>query len=457
MEKKINTQLIHAFHNAMWEVESLKEFYSRSEKSLIEYRLKVEGKYEPGKIVGDIFDSILRLKNIEEKNSKLAEVIDTEIDENILISDVFKIEPFSEEKQAITYSIKEKYRKCENFFPDVSIRKYKNIQKFENILIESTLSHTTVIYESFLEKIYEMLLWVDPLKYFEGQTIYLADVFTDDFQEKVSEKFEAEIESKMFDALKTTEIICQKEEIDINRYGEIISEYSEISFRRNAYVHTNGRVNKKYLKGVSEKYSKGMKVDDKLLCDYAYIENAFQVLTKMIFSLTFELLRKNNADKEQINSIANYFFEKLKEKEYSICKYVYYGLSQYKALEFVDRTMYRVNYINAIKQLGETKLVDKELKGLDVSIATDDYKIAKECLTGNNEIVYQMLCKTYPDSFGATEIREWPIFINFRETEFYSKFVSDHVEDFDLQEIELPENEKISVENSNNDEDNAII
>ena len=94
MENKINTQLIHAFHNAMWEVESLKEFYTRSEKSLIEYRLKVEGNYKPGKIVGDIFDSILRLKSIEEKNSKLAEVIDTEIDENMRLSDVFKIEPF---------------------------------------------------------------------------------------------------------------------------------------------------------------------------------------------------------------------------------------------------------------------------------------------------------------------------------------------------------------------------
>ena len=70
MENKINTQLIHAFHNAMWEVESLKEFYSRSEKSLIDYRLKVEGNYKPGKIVGDIFDSILRLKSIEEKKPK---------------------------------------------------------------------------------------------------------------------------------------------------------------------------------------------------------------------------------------------------------------------------------------------------------------------------------------------------------------------------------------------------
>jgi hypothetical protein len=64
--------------------------------------------------------------------------------------------------------------------------------------------------------------------------LFVRNVFTDDFQEKITEKFEAEIEAKMFDALKTTEIICQREEIDINRYGEIVSEYAEISLRRNA-------------------------------------------------------------------------------------------------------------------------------------------------------------------------------------------------------------------------------
>lgn len=95
--------------------------------------------------------------------------------------------------------------------------------------------------------------------------------------------------------------------------------------------------------------------------------------------------------------------------------------------------MYRMNYINAAKQLNEKDLVKRELEKLDISIATDNFKIGKYCLDDNHEQVYKMLQETYPKSFDAVAIREWPIFINFRETEFYNMFVSEHKEDFEIQ------------------------
>ena len=97
--------------------------------------------------------------------------------------------------------------------------------------------------------------------------------------------------------------------------------------------------------------------------------------------------------------------------------------------------MYRINYLNAIKQIGEIELLNKELQNLDVSIATDNFKIAKLCLQNKNSEIYEKLDKTYPHSFGAVEIKEWPIFINFRESEEYNKFCKAHAEDFLNEEL----------------------
>lgn len=92
----------------------------------------------------------------------------------------------------------------------------------------------------------------------------------------------------------------------------------------------------------------------------------------------------------------------------------------------------RINYINSEKQLGHKETVVKELLGLDVSATTVDFKIAKLCLEDKNDMVYKLLKETYPSSYDAEEIREWPIFIGFRETEFYDRFAKEHADDFNL-------------------------
>lgn len=46
-----------------------------------------------------------------------------------------------------------------------------------------------------------------------------------------------------------------------------------------------------------------------------------------------------------------------------------------------------------------------------------------------------MLNDSYPNSYNAVSIKDWPIFINFRESEYYEKFVNAHQEDFLVEEL----------------------
>jgi hypothetical protein len=119
---------------------------------------------------------------------------------------------------------------------------------------------------------------------------------------------------------------------------------------------------------------------------------------------------------------------------------IYKKLSTNNFIDFADKMLYRINYLNAVKQLKENDILENEIKTLDVSIATDNYKIAKLCLLDDNEGILSMLRKTYPQSFTASEIKEWPIFINFRDSNEYAVFCSEHAEDFSSEEISSDDN-----------------
>ena len=155
------------------------------------------------------------------------------------------------------------------------------------------------------------------------------------------------------------------------------------------------------------------------------------MLYKVACTLFYEVQIAYNPKYEKWHiSLGNIGFDLLQNKNYDVAEQLYFILSSCKQICFRDKAMYRINYINALKQQGKTEAVKKELNDLDVSIATDDYKIAKLCLEDKNEEVYKEIGKNYPEPFTADLIRDWPIFINFRESEYYTLFVKEHQEDF---------------------------
>ena len=105
-------------------------------------------------------------------------------------------------------------------------------------------------------------------------------------------------------------------------------------------------------------------------------------------------------------------------------------------MKFSDRLICRINYLISAKQMNENELVEQELNDLDVSATESQFKIAKECLSDHFDMVFKMLNETYPESFDARALKEWPIFINFRDTEYYHQFVDAHESDFAIQTLD---------------------
>ena len=435
-------EILSIFQNVINEIESLLDYYCRSNNMLLSYKLDVEENYFSGKKLADIFDELFLIESANERNIKIEEIKKLQIDDKVTVEDVCEIIPFEKDNQnSISFSLKRQYLKNEKYDPKIAKQKYLHIEKYEYILVESILSHIIVSFESFLSNIYRLRLVVAPQKYLENQTIPLAAIFSDSINDTINDKLESEISSRMYESLSAIKWIADKEQISMAPYFELSNEFKEIYYRRNAYVHTKGKVNKDYLSKVDKSFTKGKVVDDDLLCDEEYLNNAICILGKIVFAVVFELLKKENADEDAIVIVANYYFEKLNKGEYQLAKYVYDKLSKYDRLSFSDKLMYKINYIIAIKQLDDMELVKKELEGLDVSATEYKFKIAKECLCENFEVVFNMLSESYPESFNAIAIKEWPIFMEFRNTAYFERFIELHKADFVIQQIEDVESE----------------
>lgn len=393
MSKNSIRNFIWIFQNTIKDIEALKEFYYRTRKSITGYRLEIDKKYAYGKIIADLFDSVLDKESYEEKNIRIEEIYDIVVFDDVKLKDICDISKFEKDTKTLSYVMNTRYKQ-DRYSPNVASQKYINLRKNEHILVGSILSNIITIFETALSNIYMTLIRENPLRYLENQTISLAAVFRD-LDQALDDKLDLEVESKIYKSLEFLSILETKEKIKIDRYEKITPFFTEIYYRRNSYVHTEGRANKRYLENVDKKFTKNVSDCDRLICDDIYIENAILALTKILFFIIFELLTMREANADVIGLISNYFFSRLKNKEYELASCGYYALSQYKKLDFKDRTMYRINYINAEKQLGHKTIVKKELEGLDVSIATDNYKIAKECLLNNHEEVFELLQNTY--------------------------------------------------------------
>ena len=434
---------------AFLSIESLEEYYSNSILNVQKMKIQIEKEYQIGLFVDAEIKRAIDAKTKEEAISIINELNNGIAPDDNPISDYIVVECIeADEDLEFSYSIKKNARvKSKYIDPQNAKRQYNKIEQYESILISSTLSNVIIIFEQYLAKVYQGLILVNPKKYFQNQKIEIANIFNRSVRDIVIECVNNEVESNMFDSLKTLSLISERESININRFVNILDEFEEIYYRRNLYTHNNGVTNHIYLSNIKEKYKKGLEINQKLVTDDIYLRNAINMLYKIVGTLFYEIQVTYNSKYEKWKDrFSESVFELLYKKNYDVAEHLYFILSSCKQFCFRDKAMFRINYINAMKQQGKDALVKKEIEALDVSIATEDYKIAKMCLEGKDAEVYEALSKNYPEPYSAETVRDWPLFINFRESEYYTKFAQEHTDEFDTFVYQFKEEEDLEVE-----------
>lgn len=434
LENENDNIFLDLYVYAISELDLLREYYKCTSYNLIKNRIEIEEKYKTGLKINSYFEKFVNKNNI--LNTELYEEIKNEIIfDDIKFNDIIT-NVSVDEKNRVTFTISDTYRSQDQFNPNIARKRHSAAKEYEYILFRSVISDLVITFESLLAKIYKTLILSNPFPHLKNEQLPLADFFQKDFSKKISEKLTSIIEGRMYNAIEVLDEIINVEKIDIDK--DILLSFKELYYRRNILIHNDSKINKKYLDSIDSKFRKGLKIGQSIICDQVYIESCLDTVYVLFFYIFYGLLKKYDREIDYMEKIDETIFKKLQNKLYNVTKPIYKKLSTDNSLQFISKATYRINYINSIKQLGEKELLNTELKNLDLSIATDNFKIAQLCLEDNNEEVYKLLTSTYPESFNAQEIKEWPLFLNFRQTEQYEKFCLEHSDDFNEEQLIEP-------------------
>ena len=246
--------------------------------------------------------------------------------------------------------------------------------------------------------------------------------------------------------------LAEKQNVELNISKEIFNDFIEIYYRRNIIVHNQGIVNEVYNKNVKNKLKKGEVVS----ADLEYLEKAFTT-TQIVIIATIWGLRKllDNINKI-IDDLFEYGFNCMLAKKWELSIYVFESLLQEKSNES-DTMTNKVNLWISKKNLNGLDSIREEIEELDVSAMEQHFKIAKSALLDNFDDVSKELDEVIGTKFPGRFVKEWPLFIQYRESIQYKKFIKKHEGLFGMKGFEKMEREEQIMQDFENKNDGDNI
>ena len=212
--------------------------------------------------------------------------------------------------------------------------------------------------------------------------------------------------------------------IDIRNHYEEWGEFIEIFERRNIISHGNYIINSHYVRNCNKH---GFQVDEgqrgkNLSLDEEYLSRSSDRLLEFGLSLMFVLRLKHFKDSREIayKELNNLTYELIKDRQSRVAaKLLNLALFKQTASvsEEIRRTM-TVNLANAYKKLGNDKMAQEVITGVDWSATRDEFQICVAAIQGDIERVVELMPKVVQgDLITKTAYREWPVFDWAREEE----------------------------------------
>lgn len=330
------------------------------------------------------------------------------------------------------------------------LKRYEhNIAKIitvNNLYFQNAIVSFVCSYDAFLSQIIKLIYRSNEqlLKASEKLFTYTQIAKYKDFEELKDALIEKEIENILREnhneQFKKISKLLNKPIVE----GEnCISDFIEITERRNLFVHSGGKVSEQYLKACKDyNYNSSVKIGDVLQADTQYITNAFFVfltfgikLSQVIWRIIGDETSLEQADR----FLVDVTFDLLCENRFDIAKNLL-DFATEKSTKHKDK---EVEYIHSINKAlcfylnGEKNESDKIVQSIDFSAANDRFLLAKYVLLEKYEeaVKYVERLKNevgMQDAYGT-----WPLFRNFVQQDVFKKtYKNVYGDDFEYFEHE---------------------
>lgn len=117
--------------------------------------------------------------------------------------------------------------------------------------------------------------------------------------------------------------------------------------------------------------------------------------------------------------------------EWRLSEYIYNLMMKEKEQSDADKLCNKVNYWISVKNQGRLPSIEEEIQKLDVSATAGQFKVAKYALLDDFEKVSELLEDIIGTEIPACYVEQWPLFIQYRQSDEYKKFRNKHMEEFE--------------------------
>ncbi len=224
--------------------------------------------------------------------------------------------------------------------------------------------------------------------------------------------------------------------------------FVEITERRNVFVHCDGKVSRQYIDKCKESkvsLPNDCTLNSMLYVDKSYFIESYKSILKFAVILTHKWWRQfmRNEIEDADTHLNNLCLNLIGADEYdSAIELLEYAEAKFfnKSTKVVAKLLNNLNKAQAYKWKGNLSKMNQILDNLDLSGASDDFKLAELVLRDNSQEAAKLVRKIGAESEYVSEkaYKIWPIFKEFRKSqEFLDAFEAVFGKKFDLETEEI--------------------
>jgi hypothetical protein len=303
-------------------------------------------------------------------------------------------------------------------------------------------------YDAYLGKIISILLTKKPeILNSSDKKLTIADIITfpslDDVKESIKEKeIESIIRESHITQIRWLERLLG---ITLSSEPELLSNFIEITERRNLFTHTGGIISNQYIKICKEngvKLPDDIKVGVIIGADEKYFIKSCDCILELGIKLAQIIWRKTNSDEiEQADlNLIQICYELIKAKEYKLAiNLLIFGTDTIKKHETEQSELYLIlNKAQAYKWDGNEEKCKDILKSIDWTAKSGKFLLVREVLEDRFDEAAKIMRTIKPNAeLSNANYIDWPIFKRFRQTkEFQDAYKDIFGEEFKIIEVE---------------------
>jgi hypothetical protein len=261
------------------------------------------------------------------------------------------------------------------------------------------------------------------------KNISLAEIFEiADMTDAKAYVLDREIDDILTSRYKFIDWLKTKLKLDLKQMDDhILDRLVEITERRNALVHSEGRVTRRYLDECRKRglqFKEPKKVGDSFDMNPEYLTRSFMIIFVVgviLGHLVWRKLEHETKNLEEADAYLNTLIIALINRKmtgiaHSLSKFAV-GLPTHGSES--SRLIFLVNFALCQKFGSDPKQAIETMKKQDWSACDDNFKLADALIKDDFKTAAAIMVKIGPDKDMIVPYREWPIFREFRKTKLF--------------------------------------